>query len=243
VHTRGERCVDFMLADIFGASLAGEESGAALYLLPRTEDVAAMVAPQRYVSAMPPMEGMTLSGRGVQAPSLRLTSGELLATLSVPFGHPNPGTVLDRNWSSIHSWPPHTDTDAPVIVGNAGCVYSSVVLEETNAAANERLFVGLVRRLLDGRERWSADAHPAVWVSAFEQPSRVTMTFVNYSSDLPVLPVEGVRLLLRPPDGKRFVDVVLAPDGERVPFEIAGDGTLTAELARLEEFAMVIASY
>jgi hypothetical protein len=192
---------------------------------------------------MPPMEGMTVSGRGVRVPSIRATAGNVLATLSVPFGHPNPGTVLDRNWSSIHSWPPHTDTGAPLIVENSGCVYSAVVLEETNATANERLFVGLLRRLLDGRERWSADAHPAVWVSVFDQLDRMTMTFVNYSSDLPVLPVEGVRFLLRPPVGKRFAEVILAPGGDPVPFEVAGDGTLTGELTRLEEFAMVVASY
>src|SRR5439155_3133387 len=123
------------------------------------------------------------------------------------------------------------------------CVYSSVVLEETDTPANEQLFMRLIRRLLGSRTRWTADAHPSVWVTVFEHEDRMVASFVNYQHDLPVVPVDDVAFSIRAPDGKRFTALTLAPDGAALPFELAGDGMLTATLPRLEEFAMVVASY
>jgi hypothetical protein len=238
-HTRGERCDDFMLADVFGCSYVGEESGTVLYVRTFGEEI----APQRYLSVMPHMEGMNVSGRGVRIPSLRTTIGEVLATLTLPYGHPNPGTVFDENWSSIHSWPPHTDTDSPVIVRNGGSIYSSVVLEETDALANERLFVSLIRALLEGRERWTVETHPTVWVNVFDRDDCMIASFVNYSNDLPPMPVENVRFSLRAPDAKQFSSLTLVPEGVALPFETDDSGALAAALPSLEEFAMVIARY
>lgn len=247
-HTRGERCVDFMLAGVFGCAFEGEEAGSALFVRPVEPKAADLVAPQQYVSAMPAMEGMAVTGREVRVPRLRTTTGSVVAALTLAYGHPNPGTVFDRNWSSIHSWPPGEDTDRPAIIFNRMddglCVFSSFDLEATDAPANERLFVGLVRQLLAERASWGADAHPAVWVSVFDQAerSRMTVSFVNYQADLPPAPVEGIAFTLRAPEGTEFVRVVLAPNEQPLPFVSRG-GAMSAELDHLEEFAMVVAYY
>jgi hypothetical protein len=247
-ETRGVRRDDFMLADVFGCSADGDEAGYALFAKPTDPQLASICAPQVYVSVMPAMEGMTISGGPVRALMLRITTGSTLATLTLPFGHPQPGTVRDRNWSSIHSWPPHTDTDRPVLVSNrfgAGTsIYSAFDLESTDAVVNERLYTGTIKRLLGPRPSWAADAHPSVWVTVFDQPERGRMivSFVNYQADLPPASVEGVRFSLRQPEGSSFSSLELAPDATPVSYRVE-EGYLAATLDRLEEFAMVVASY
>jgi hypothetical protein len=226
-HTRGERRGDFMLADVFGVSSDGEEAGPALYVRDAESG--------RYSSVMPPMRGMNVAPGGVRIPAVRLVRGEVLATLTLPYGYPAVGTVFDRNWSSIHAWPPHEDTDRPVVVAGGGCVYSSVVLETTDG----ELFVRLVRRLLGGRERFSAHAHPAVWMTAFDQPDRMVACFVNYAADPPAVPMTDVRFTLRP--AVPVSGVWLAPGGAALAHERRPDASIEAILPRLEEFAMVVA--
>ncbi|MEX2394469.1 MAG: alpha-amylase family protein, partial [Actinomycetota bacterium] len=128
LEVAGKLHYDFLLADVFGAVSDGVEAGSALYAKPVDDETAASLSPQRYLSVMPRMRGMEVVGH-VRAPSTRATTGRPLATLTYPYGHPHPGSAIDRHWSSIHSWPPHLDTDRAVLVENvfgAGrCVYSA----------------------------------------------------------------------------------------------------------------------
>jgi hypothetical protein len=232
----GVRHDDFALADVFGCSFDGTQDGSMVYAKPG-DDLTSVFAPQRHLSA---------NARGLVR--ARLRAGTALATLSLPFGHPHPGTPFDRHWSSIHSSPPHTHTDAPVIVehafGRGTSIYSSFDLEATAADVNDRVFVGLVRRLLDGRERFGARAHPSVWVTVFDQPhaSRMTASFMNYQADLPPAPVTGTRLRLVAPAGRTFTGLVSAPDGEPVAYTVE-DGDLVTTLDRIDDFVMLVASY
>ncbi len=213
-ETKGIRHDDFMLADLFGCSFVADESGSALYVRTRYGDI----------SVMP-----------VRLPAIKATSGEVVATVTEPYAHPEPGTVFDRNWSSIHSWPPHRDSGRPAIVRNGRATYSCVPIEGIEAEANEALFVGLIREAL-AAPSFGARTHPSVWMSAFDQGSRVVVTFVNYQADLPPVPVRDVELTIR----GRFSSLELAPDGEAVPFEMH-HGVLHATLDRVDEFALIVA--
>jgi hypothetical protein len=79
-----------------------------------------------------------------------------------------------------------------------------------------------------------------VWVTVFDQPEhkRMVASFVNYQTDLPAAPVTDVSIALR---GKRFTDVWSADGG--VVTGDAGDDGISATLERLDDFAMLIATY
>ena len=242
IHTGGERSDDFALADLFGVCLAGEEEGRMVYLRPASPEVAEVVAPQDVVSVH--VDPRPLCG----VPRLRLTSGTPLAHLTLPYGYPAAGNVKDHLWASSHSSPPWEATNHPTVVanefGDGRVVYSAADLETTDAESDESLFVHLVRSLLPGPPSFSAKAHSAVWVNVFDQADRsqLLVSFLNYQADLPAVPVP-VTVSLRPPAGRRFTGVTLAPGGAAVEHSVDADGTLTATVDRVEVLALVVATY
>jgi hypothetical protein len=248
VETAGARNPDFMLADVFGANYAGEEAGAFVYLKPADASVAKWIAPQQFLScaatAAPFGPPRPLCG----IPRLMAASGRVLATLTVPYGYPSRGSVLDHQWASIHSSPPWQDLDAPMIVrndfGKGRAVYSAAGIESLEGAAAEHTFLGLIRMLLDDRQSFSAETHPSVWMSAFDQNdrSRVMASFLNYQPELPPVPVP-VRFSIRPPAGRRFTKLRSVPQDRAPAFTIGAGGVIHAELDHLELLAMVIAEY
>ncbi len=246
--TDGTAHPDLRLADVFGCHLDGKEEGPVVFVKPVDTELADLVAPQDYISQMPPMSGMSVSRNPVRVPRLRPGAGRTLATLSLPYGYPEAGTVLDEHWSSIHSAPPHTDTDHPVIVehrtGDGVSVYSAIDLEATPSEVNERVFVGIVRRLLGREPSASARAHPAVWMNVFDHPDedRMSVTLLNYQADLPAVPVRDVLVELDAGPGKRFTSLTRAPDGAPMGFEVTG-GRLRTTLEELDVFEMLVAAY
>jgi hypothetical protein len=244
IETKGVRHPDFMLADLFGCHLEAEESAPRTVYLNPIGALASSISPQRYLSFQP-SHGAAAGGL------LRLRPGEgtRLATLTLPYAHPEPGRVDRRNWASIHSSPPWEDTDVPVVVasnfGSGRCVYSAVEIEAIGHEASRRLFVTLVRELLDGPASFEVDAHPAVWVNAFDQPEagRVQINFLNPLRKSGPLPAFTVRFELRPPSGASFRTLSRVPDGAPVPFEIGGGGVLRAQVDDLSDFRMLVAAY
>jgi hypothetical protein len=95
----------------------------------------------------------------------------------------------------------------------------------------------LVRRLLHGEPSFVADAHPAVWMNAFEQDGRMIVTFLNYQTDLPPVATGPIPFTL----AGTFSSLGLAPSLEPVPFEVR-DGRLHARLDRLETFSLLVAT-
>lgn len=243
-----------MLADVFGCSFDSEESGAFLYLKPADPAVETWVAPQGYVGryVIPSVTtGFFLSNPapGCGMPRLKLEGrGRALATLSLPYGYPSPGNLYDHQWASIHSAPPWQDTAIPAVVTNsfgAGrSVYSVADIECSDGVANSAMFLGLVRLLLDREPSFGAETHPAVWMNAFDQPehSRVMISFLNYQADEPAVPVD-VRFSLRPPEGKRFTNLELAPDRRSLPFTTDQAGALHAGVGHVTVMSMVLAEY
>lgn len=238
VSTSGVRHEDFALADVFGCSSAGEEEGQHVFFKPEPGWLSA----QDYLSVTTGVD-KPLCG----TPRMRVGAGRALATLTLPYGYPARGTVLDHRWASIHSSPPWDDTALPAIVDHAAgegrCVYSAASIEEADAEANEELFIGIVRTLLDGRERFGADAHRSVWMQVTDQTHerRLLVTLLHYPADLPPQGTEA-HIWLRPPAGRRFSGLVEVPGERLVAHTLSPDGTLraTVEVGRL---AALLASY
>ena len=244
IETRGVRHPDFLLADVFGCHLESEEGAPRqVYLKPNAE-LTPLFAPQHYVSFFPFVDS---AAGGL----LRLSKGEgeVLATLVLPYAHPKPGRADDRNWASIHSSPPWEETATPLIVGNrygeGRCTYSAAPLESVDHLAARRLFVGLMRDLLGGPVRFEAEAHPAIWINAFDQPDadRVQINFLNPLAQSGPIPAFRVAFELRPPAGRSFQGLLRVPDETPVPFEIDGAGTLRATVDDLVDFRMLVAGY
>lgn len=243
VETRGVRHDDFMLGDVLGVTLAGEEVGRVAYATPATRRMRELTDPQRELSA--DLGTGSLAGGLLR---LRLTgdgTAESLATLSLPYGHPHLGDVNDRNWASIHCSPPWTDTGEPTIArarfGAGEAVYSALDFEREPFDVNERLFAGLLGDLLG--DDWSVrcDTHPDVWVSAFDHADLRTRRIALLNS--PAVLVPRTTLRIRPPRGARFEAVDELPSGRPLAFETEADGTARVTLGPLPELTMVAARW
>ncbi len=239
--TDGTRNQDFALADVFGCHFTGEADGRQVYCRPASDLVCQSLAPERFLGHRNAPQSM--SG------AVRIQSGaaETLASLSLPYGYPHEGTTTDQNWASIHSDPPWEHLDEPSIVSNTygkgRVIFCAADIEAGQSDGCNNLFLGLINHLLDQTPSFRADAHPAVWVNAFWQPKndRVTLSFLNYQLETPIIPLQDISFEIAPPTGKRFVALHRAPEMEALPFELESNGRLIGTLPLLEDFAMLIA--
>ncbi|WP_213455593.1 alpha-amylase family protein [Rhizomonospora bruguierae] len=249
VGVDGVRHDDFLLADVFGASLAGEEDGRVAFLTPDDDEIRRAVAPQTVVSQ--PFNDQWSARYEPKplctAPRVTATSGTRLAHLTLPYGNPRWGSVNDKSWSAIHSAPPWTETEHAVLtrndLGQGSAVYSAFVLERAGAAANRALFTSLVRGLLGDRQSLSATARTNVWLSAYDQSdsSRVLVALHNYGVEQPA-PAERATVTVRPPAGRRFVRATDGP-GARVVEASFGDDGAVLEIELSAELGFVPVEY
>ncbi|WP_160165564.1 alpha-L-fucosidase [Conexibacter woesei] len=243
VETRGVRHDDFMLGDVFGVELAGEEVGRVAYATPATERMRALTDPQRELSWDAPRG--SLAGGLLR---LRPRAGavtQTLATLSLPYGHPHLGDMDDREWASVHCSPPWTDTGEPAIVrarfGAGETIYSAHDVERQQFDVNERLFAGLVGDLLGDAWTVRCETRPDVWVSVFDHADRRTRRIALLNSPAALVPRTTLRI--RPPVGARFEAVQELPSGRPLAFETEADGTARVTLGTLPELTMVAARW
>jgi hypothetical protein len=234
----GARGEDFALTDVFGVSFEAEEEGRSIYIEPASEWVREALAPQRRLSH-------TLDARA-RTGALRVKAGRgaALATLTLPFGHPHPGSVEDQCWSSIHASPPGVWLDAPTLVRNAfGAGEAIYAAADIEAGQGQALFLAAIKCLLGAPPlRIETNAPACVWVTAFEQDERMIVSLLNYQAETPVLPIEAIEITLRVRAGRSLKRAYLAPDGRDLAFEKASGGD-RVRAPRLEMFAMIVAEY
>jgi hypothetical protein len=248
VETRGVRRPDFMLADVFGCHFGGDDLSNTIYLKPATEDVAACIHPQGYIGhffhwAQPGPTG----GLGLRLDTR--CEGEVLATLTLPITK-QWGSVFDDCWTNPFMQQPWEDTATPALVrhrfGAGRTIYCATDIECADHDANRRLLLRLVHELMDGRPpRYSAETHPAVWMTVADQRarSRYLIGLLNYQALLPPVPLSKVPIVVRPPAGRKFTRLLELPRRKPVLFETDADGALRAMVRNLKDLRLLVAEY
>ena len=200
----GGPATDFQLADLFGCTFECAEQGRLVYAR-----ATGWPQPERPLAHWRDVDGKTGTLR------VRLNGGEGLVAMTLPYGHPHPGTVSDQDWASIHSSPPWEATDRPLVVRNrfgAGVsIYSAFDMEAGQSPEHDALFLSLLRDLMPEPPRVEGETHPHLWLSAFEQPKRLVVYLLNYQLEEPALPVPDARIRVRIPQGRRCLAVRRAP--------------------------------
>lgn len=158
------------IGDLTGCRVAADEAGAPIYLRPEAETARQAIAPERYVTC-----------RG-QAVRLAEAGGEVLARLTLPYGYPERGTVLNQHWASIHSSPPWCHESAPTIVrarrGGGEAIGCATAIEAGEGASGDRLFLALIRALLPAPS-FTAEAPPSVALTAFRTGEGVSLFLLD----------------------------------------------------------------
>jgi hypothetical protein len=253
----GTKHDDFLLGDLFGCTLVGEEDAAITFLKPAMREAADWIEPVEYVP-----HGEPYARYSQPVTALRVSAGddtEVLATTTLPYAGGR-GTRDDMDWANLLASPPWEDTSNPAIVrhqyGDGEVVYSTADIETswhssaTGAVGSSRgsasaLFVGIVRSLLRGEETFEAETHPDVIATVFHDAERrqLRVCFLNRQSRFPTLPIPRTSFRLAAPDGRRFTKLVQLPTRNPVEYTIDSKGSLNGEIAELALFAMLEASY
>ncbi len=243
--TYGNRPGDFMLSDVFGCHYNKEDAGSMVYFRPSAKETKRLLLPQKYVShftlSLEPYLKTVLLKPGVE--------GKVLGKLTLSYCNTADGSVFDKKWASIHSWPPWQDTEIPFMVqnryGKGNSIYSAADIESVDSEANYKLFSGIIRSLARDGFSFHTDTHQDVWVSLFDRKENnsINIGFLNYQEKTPVLPVRKIKFRLKPPQGKKFCGLFLLPGKKRMSFKNGKDGFMEAELPELKVFEMLEAAY
>ena len=227
----GKRQTDFLLADLFGGSFAGETKESYTYIGPLDDT-------QRLFAGFTRQYPIGLDSSQI---IVRAHPGaKVLGTITLPYSDP---ADPDR-FASIHGNPPGIPTDYPAIIlnrfGNGQVIYVSGELE--NSETYRHIFINLIRQL-HSAFTFEADAPHPVEISAFHQEDkrRYLISLVNFQKDLPNIPVDNVRVRLKL-DGRRVKRLVSLPDERKLNFELR-DEFAHIQLPRLETFQMMALDY
>lgn len=227
----GRREEDFLLADVLGVSFEGETHENYTYIAP-AESAKDLFAPY---TARHPL-GLSTSQMLVTA----RPGAEVLAMLTLPYTDP----ADPLHFASIHNDPPGRPTRHPALVlnrfGRGQALYVAGDLETCNL--HREIFIRLIQ-LVARPFAFEADAPKAVEVTLFHQEDkhRFLVNLVNFQSELPNIPVEGVKVRVRL-DGRSVRRVLILPAEQEVGYTIR-DGYAEFTAPRLETFAMFALDY
>ncbi|MEX0679172.1 MAG: alpha-L-fucosidase [Pirellulales bacterium] len=225
VNTRGELQKDFVLADVFGASIVKADWHDWQHYVAPTTAAAGLFG--NFSAKYPPF----VTGAGMQVKAH--PGAKVLATTTLPWPAPDAS-----KFSSIHSNPPWQSTDRPEIVwnqfGQGQAVYASSLIENVDGMSG--VFVELVR-MVAGPFRFEADAPAAVEMTVFHQPERhrYLVCLVNFQKEMPNIPVEGITVRMRPRQ-ETLRRVVRLPEGHAIEHRDEG-GVVAFPAGRLETLA------
>jgi len=225
VNERGQLQPDFLLADLFGGSIAKPDwSEHEHYIAPTAAGREEFPGWDAKYPAYVRGGGMEVKARA---------GATVLATTTLPWPAPEP-----REFASIHSNPPWTPTEQPEVIlnrfGKGRVIYCASLLEAVEGLAPT--FIRLIRRLCS-EYTFEVTAHPAVEATLFHQPDRdrYVLSLVNFQKELPNLPVDGIEVKIRVP--ARVTSITLLPDGKQVELRERG-GVVAFTAPRLETLLM-----
>ena len=73
------------------------------------------------------------------------------------------------------------------------------------------------------------------------EQNRLTVGFLNYQAQLPVIPIQRFAFTLQPQRAQKFVALKSLPNEQLVPFAVNDQGVLSAQVNDLELFALFAA--
>jgi hypothetical protein len=225
----GRRRPDFALADLFGASWAGETRDCVTYFMP--VDAHGDLFPYFH-------PGLPIPLFDFQAIVAARPGAQVLATLSLPYTDPT-GTP----YASILCDPPGIHTDSPSMLlnrfGEGRAIYSGGMFE-SREHDRHRLIMAKLIRLLAARPFWfECEGPKPVELTYFLQGegTRGILNVLNYQEELPNLPIFDLRIRVNAA-GRLPVAVSILPARESIAFSKIGE-FVEFVLPRLQDFAMV----
>lgn len=234
------RVTENLLSEVLGVQASDAYEGGVLFIKPQESNLVTAVSPEEYVSwgLTPSMDLAEL------APVKRLDvkrfspkgSAKVIASLTLPYGYPDSGSLKEHGFASIHSSPPWIDTAEPAIVknkfGQGESVYSIAPIEGSPDHASKKLFVSLINQLLGDGVRLVAKAKDSVWLTAFDQLDRnvCLVSALNYDESDFGSKV-SLEATVRAPMGYRFIGS--SSDSASVQISISADG-LSASISDSE---------
>ncbi len=245
----GASTEDFALADVFGCHRVGTEEGVMVYVRPETDGLAHAVAPEGFLPVGQRRPTPTGDGSPLRIPRIEAEiEATVLARLTLPFGYPSDGTMMGRDFASIHSSPPWEDTPHPTIVlnnfGSGRAIYSSAPLEAIASPEHEAAFLHLLGDGLGLARRVFASGHPDVWIAAFDQPdrNRIVVSALRLTEESAGAS-EPLTIRVRNPEGSSVAAVYKLPSLQACPWTMNGDiVTVDVSVVLFEMVAIEFAS-
>lgn len=230
----GERKEDFLLSDIFGISYVGETKEEVTYISPMKE-VKDVFAP--YSAKYP----LTIFGSQIKVKARQ--GAKVLATVTLPY---TDSKEINR-FASLISNPPGVSTEYPSIILNVyrkgKALYSAANLELIGEEAHRQIFTNLIKLFSPKPFCFEADASKSVELILFHQEDkkRYLINLINFQTELPNIPVEGIRIRIRL-DKKEPKRLIKLPEENKLTYEVKKDYAQFT-VPKLETFLMLALDY
>lgn len=181
---------------------------------------------------------------GPQMKAAALPGADVLATVTLPYVNPK---EINRYAAAISN-PPGIPTAYPALTvypnGAGKSMYAAGRLESMETTEHRIIFANLIRSLRQRPFHFESDAPKAVELTLFHEPerSRYMINLLNFQSELPNIPVEGIRVSVTLDEGRKPARLLLLPEGAEWAFETDG-ATVSFTAPRLASFAMMAIEY
>ncbi|KAF0183927.1 MAG: hypothetical protein FD163_2121 [Hyphomonadaceae bacterium] len=218
----GSRNSLFGNEELFGVVSIGNEAGNVIYL--KSNEIGAIKRPLSHWCKQDGTNG---------ALRIETRQAKVKANLGLPYKYPNEGSAENKLFATIHSSPYYHDTTHPSVAqnrfGKGAAIYCVADIECLASPDNDALFVELLNKILPPR-LIEINAHPALWLSAFEDKDRnLVLRIFNASNDTPPITIVGGKAKINLEGGQSIAgitrmsdsqDLSLRADGNSVEFEI-----------------------
>ncbi|MBL7176028.1 MAG: beta-galactosidase trimerization domain-containing protein [Desulfobacteraceae bacterium] len=231
IRKDGTKEEDFLLSELLGVSYKDKMTEFFTYIAPTDEG-------KELLHPYTPKYPLGMISAHVKVEEKKGT--KILGTLTLPYTHPGDP---DR-FASIHSNPPGVPTEYPSIVmnkyGKGKVIYVAVNLD---LVLMEDIFLDLLNHISPEPFNLRSDAPKQVELTLFHQrnKNRYIVNLLNFQSELPNIPVEGIEVKVKLEE-KKPIKVLQLPDEKELDFEVE-DSFVIFTAPRLETFLMVALDY